>query len=256
MKLNSAFSDAFQNINGTLHFKFFIDGAWTVSQSQAYFDVNNPKTKELIAKVPQINQKDIQLAIQSAYENEQSIHLLPITDRFDIISRACFLIEKYKEDFIRVLTLETGKSFEEAENEVRKTIDEMKSVMKDVMKIFEEYVNRNYSNNHDDKIPFSILESAGVIAAMGVQENPLLNGASKITFALLIGNALVIKAAPETPLSLILFTKILEMANTPKGTINLITGLGKNIDHTLISDARILMMNVTRSTQEDIKQLT
>ena len=70
----------------------------------------------------------------------------------------------------------------------------------------------------------------------------------KLGPALAAGCTVVLKPAPETPLSAIELVKIFERAGLPKGVINLVTGDAKEIGEALLSSKVVRMITFTGST--------
>lgn len=70
----------------------------------------------------------------------------------------------------------------------------------------------------------------------------------KIAPALAAGCTVVLKPAPETPLSAIEIVKILERAGLPNGVVNLVTGDAEAIGNTLLSSKEVRMITFTGST--------
>ena len=66
----------------------------------------------------------------------------------------------------------------------------------------------------------------GVVGQVIPWNFPLLMLAWKIAPAIAMGNTVVLKPAPYTPLSALLFAEIIAEAGLPPGVVNIVTGGG------------------------------
>jgi glyceraldehyde-3-phosphate dehydrogenase [NAD(P)+] len=158
-------------------------------------------------------------------------------------------MSKQKEALIKTIMLEAGKPEEDARGEVQATIDRMELTMVEARKIFGEYLPGDWSEDTTQKMAIVIRQPVGVVASISPFNYPLFIASAKIVPALLAGNSVVAKGASQDPLSLLLFARILESAGMPRGSLNLITGLGRDVGKSLVSDTRIGAINFTGSTE-------
>jgi glyceraldehyde-3-phosphate dehydrogenase [NAD(P)+] len=87
-----------------------------------------------------------------------------------------------------------------------------------------------------------------VVAAIAPFNYPLFIGAAKIIPALLAGNTVVAKSASATPLSLLLYMRVLEEAGFPKGSLNIVTGPGSSVGDPLVSSDKVGLVSFTGGT--------
>ncbi len=228
-------------------FKLYINGEWIESSTKEYIKVDTPINGKVIAYASKASLEDVDRAIASAHNNKQEIRDIPGIDRIEIFKRTADILKSHKKDFINTLTLEAGKTPEDAEGEVNATIERLNLTLEEIRKIFGEYIPGDWSEGTSGKIALVIREPLGVIAAITPFNYPLYIASAKIIPALLSGNAVVAKSSSETPLSLLLFTKVLEEAKLPKGVLNTLTG-GGDIGERMILDERVNMISFTGST--------
>lgn len=247
LKLSKEFSEIYDLEDGTPVFRFFINGEWVKGGKTS--EIRSPADGSLVAKVYQSTVDDVNRAVQSAKENQQKIRDLAGIERIELMNDARHILWDHKEDVIRALMLEGGKTYEGAKGEVESLYLRMGLTMEDAKKIFGEYLPGDWSKDTANKIALVIREPVGVVAAIGPFNYPLFIPSSKIIPALLAGNSVVVKPTSETPLSTILFVEILNMAGFPKGTINLVTGPGSVIGMALASHKDVSMISFTGSTE-------
>ncbi|URA11257.1 aldehyde dehydrogenase family protein [Thermospira aquatica] len=241
-------SEVAQEKDGIPHFHLLIDGCWRCLSSGESQDVINPATGEVIGRVPLANNQDAENAIQAAYRFFEKLSFDPL-ERLEIMKKAAEILASVREDMAKTIVLESGKPISVAFSEVDATIERLRLVEEEVRVLYGEYLPGEWV--HDTKGKFAIVKRRplGVVAAIAPFNYPLFIGAAKIIPALLAGNTVVVKPASDTPISLILFVRILEKAGIPQGAIHILTGSGKEIGDTLVTHPLVKAISFTGSTQ-------
>ncbi|MDG6927358.1 MAG: aldehyde dehydrogenase family protein [Nitrososphaerota archaeon] len=250
-KMNFSISEDFASIydaqDGYPTFRFFIGGEWKSSNEKD--KLISPLDQNLIGAVYRTPTDQVDLAIKLAKESQQKIRSLAGIERIGLMNEARNILMDHREDFIKALMLEGGKTREGASGEIESLYLRMGLTMEDARKIFGEYLPGDWSKDTASKIALVIREPVGVVAAIGPFNYPLFIPAAKIIPALLAGNSVVVKPTKETPVSTIMFVEILNMAGFPKGTISVITGPGSVIGNAIASHKDISMLSFTGSTE-------
>jgi glyceraldehyde-3-phosphate dehydrogenase [NAD(P)+] len=230
-------------------FRNFIGGRWVESNAGGTLNIDTPVDGTIIAKVQDSSPEDVEKAIESAVQAQNSIREIAGIDRIAILDKARELLVCNLQDIARTLCLEAGKPLRDAKAEVNATADRIKLTMEEARKIFGEYIPGDWSEDTVGKIALAIREPIGVIAAISSFNYPLFIPSAKIIPALLAGNSVISKPAGEDPLVLLLFGRILQEAGLPDGALNIVTGQGSRLGESLVSDPRIGMITFTGSTQ-------
>jgi glyceraldehyde-3-phosphate dehydrogenase [NAD(P)+] len=119
--------------------------------------------------------------------------------------------------------------------------------MEEVKKISGEYIPGDWSDDTRGKIAVVIREPVGVVAAISPFNYPLFIQAAKVIPALLAGNSVVLKPASSTPLSALMFARVLQESGIPNGCLNVITGPG-SIGMKLVEHPHVSLVSFTGST--------
>ncbi|MEM3701819.1 MAG: aldehyde dehydrogenase family protein, partial [Conexivisphaerales archaeon] len=250
-KVRFPISDDFASIydvqDGYTTFRFFIGGEWRSSNEKD--QLISPLDQTSIGAVYRTPIDQVDLAIRLAKESQQKIRSLAGIERIGLMNEARNILMDHREDFIRALMLEGGKTREGASGEIESLYLRMGLTMEDARKIFGEYMPGDWSKDTASKIALVIREPVGVVAAIGPFNYPLFIPAAKIIPALLAGNSVVVKPTKETPVSTIMFAEVLNMAGLPKGTLNVVTGPGSVIGDTIASHKDVSMLSFTGSTE-------
>ncbi len=198
-----------------------IDGSW-VSSAET-FDVKNPATDTVIAKVPKASAADVDRAVQAARRAfEGGWREVTAQERGRILLR---LAERMRAELPRLAQIETENS--------GKPIVESEYDLTDVATCFEYYgglatkLHGEVLNVPDNAVSMALREPLGVAGQIIPWNYPLLMAAWKLAPALCAGCTMVIKPAEQTPLTLLEFARFFEECGLPKGVVNVVTGFGE-----------------------------
>jgi len=246
-------SDFFSQIyetdqDGLPKFKMFIEGKWVFSKDGSTFDVDSPIDNSIIARASRATLEDSKNAVRAAYENKQKIREIPAIERLLIFEKARELLLKHKDEVVNVLVTELGKTLKGAEGEVNATAERLKLAMEEARKIYGEYIPGDWVEDTVGKFSLVVREPIGVVLTITPFNYPLFIASAKIIPALVSGNAVVAKPSSDTPITLLLFARILEAAGIPSGTLNVVTGGGKEVGDALVASNEISMISFTGST--------
>ena len=246
--LTELFAECYAVRRGMPEFKLFIDGKWSYATGWRTLDVDTPIDDSVIARVQAGTAADAEKAVGAAYGARKAIRDIPGIDRIDLLNRARHVMEDHRDDFVKTMVLEAGKPIHMAEAEVRASINRIKMTMEEARKIFGEYVPGDWSEDTMAKFALVIHEPLGVIACVSPFNYPLFSVVAKVIPALVIGNAVVVKPASDDPIVSLLFGRILEEAGVPAGSVNVVTGSGREVGEPLVNHDHVSMITLTGST--------
>jgi acyl-CoA reductase-like NAD-dependent aldehyde dehydrogenase len=235
--------------DGIPNYKVFINGKWVYSSNNEFIDVINPANEKVIGRIPSLTKKDVENAIDAACSNKITIRKIPGIGRIEILEKARIMLEEKKEIFVDMLVKEAGKPVSISQGEVEATIDRLRFAMEEARVTYGSYIPGDWVHDSIGKFALVIRQPRGVICAITPFNYPLFSAAAKIVPATLAGNTIVVKPSSKTPLSLILFIRILEKAGIPSGCINCVTGSGGEIGDVLSQSEKINMITFTGSTK-------
>ena len=235
--------------DGTPGFKLYIHGLWLDATGGGTLSVDSPIDDSVIATVPESASIDVQAAVDAAVEGRRAIQSVPGVERVAILEKARSLLLEHRKDFERILTAEAGKPPKDAEGEVNATSDRLALATQESREIFGEFIPGEWTKDARGRAAIVIRVPLGVIAAICPFNYPLFIAAAKAIPALLAGNAVVLKPATDTPLSMILFARILEAAGVPPGAFNVVTGRGGSVGEALAGSSKVAMVSFTGSTE-------
>ncbi|WP_435857530.1 aldehyde dehydrogenase family protein [Streptomyces olindensis] len=94
----------------------------------------------------------------------------------------------------------------------------------------------------------AVRQPVGVVTCITSYNNPWANPAGKIAPALAMGNTVVVKPAPQDPLSVYRMAEALEAAGVPPGVVNVVSGRSTGVGEAAVASPDVDMVSFTGST--------
>jgi succinate-semialdehyde dehydrogenase / glutarate-semialdehyde dehydrogenase len=218
-----------------------IDGAWVGTPELA---VKDPATGDLLARVPDLGQADTRRAIDAAAKAFPAWSAKTAKERAAILRRWYDLQIAHKEDLALLMTSEQGKPLTEARAEVEYAASFTEFFAEEAKRVYGEVIP---SHRKSGRI-LVLKQPIGVVGAITPWNFPLAMITRKISPALAAGCTVVVKPAPETPLSALALAELAVRAGVPPGVLNVVTGDAKAIGGELTSNPLVRMITFTGST--------
>ena len=196
----------------TSKYKLLIDGEMVDGVSS--FDVINPATAQPFARCPKADEKLLNHAVAAAKSAFPAWAATPIDQRAALVMALADRLEQRAEEFASLLTTEQGKPLNQA----------MFEIMGSVMTLRAFAAMRPEANILRDEGGNRVIEHRtplGVVAAITPWNFPVILAMNKLGPALVTGNTMVLKPAPTTPLTTLLFGEICAQL-LPRGVVNVI----------------------------------
>ncbi|TCT23321.1 succinate-semialdehyde dehydrogenase/glutarate-semialdehyde dehydrogenase [Melghiribacillus thermohalophilus] len=223
----------------------YIDGKWQSAASGKTDPVYNPATMEKITEVSFGGKQETVKAIQSASKAFLQWSSMTGRERSQILYRAYQLMMEDADRLAEILTTEQGKPLKEAKGEIQSAASFLLWYAEEASRLYGEWI----PSSKQEKRLLVIPQPVGVVAAITPWNFPSSMITRKVGPALAAGCTVVLKPAPETPLSAIEIVKMFEKAGLPEGVFNLVTGDAKEIGETLLGDKSVRLITFTGSTE-------
>ncbi len=222
----------------------YVNGEWITSVENGEFEVYNPSTRELVAKVPKAGAKETKRAIEGAHNAFQTWSKLTAEKRAIYMLRLRDLMLEHTEELATIMSMEMGKAFTEAKGEVTYAASFLTWYAEEGRRIYGETIPASAEN----KRLFVIKQPVGVVAAITPWNFPIAMMTRKLGPALAAGCTGVVKPASQTPLTALAFAKLAEQAEIPKGVINIVAGSTGAISDEIFSNPIVKKISFTGST--------
>ncbi|HEY0219144.1 MAG TPA: NAD-dependent succinate-semialdehyde dehydrogenase [Afipia sp.] len=221
--------------------KCYVAGKWRGESVDA---VTNPATDAVLASVPRFGGKETVEAVEAAEQAFPAWSALTAKARSAILRRWYELILENRNDLALIMTSEQGKPLAEARGEIESGAAYIEFYAEEAKRVYGEIIPTHRS---DARI-MVLRQPLGVVAAITPWNFPSSMIARKVAPALAAGCTVVVKPAPETPLSALALAVLAERAGVPAGVLNIITGDAVAIGQALTSHPTVRLIGFTGST--------
>lgn len=221
----------------------YINGQWQASQHT--FDVNNPATGELVARVANATKDDALAAIEAADIAFKSWSKTTASERASLLRKWFNLMIEHADTLGHLLTLEQGKPVAEAIGEIKYGAAYVEWFAEEAKRVYGDTI----PGPSPDKRVVVIKQPVGVVTAITPWNFPNAMIARKAAAALAAGCTFVVRPASETPLSALAMAELAEQAGIPAGVLNIVTGTqASDIGKVLTQHPRVAKFTFTGST--------
>ncbi len=204
---------------------------------------------EQIAEISVATEKEVEEAVQLAYNSKKIMASLPAYKRAEIIFKAVEII-KSKRDFLgKLIAMEAGKPIKYALGEVDRCIENLTFAGEEAKRIHGETFQVDASKAGENRYGFYERFPIGVVVAISPFNFPLNLAAHKIGPAIAAGCPVILKPAGVTPLSGIELIKAFVEAGVPDGAVSCLNGSGSVVGEMLIRDDRVSKISFTGSRE-------
>ncbi|KAJ5678572.1 Aldehyde/histidinol dehydrogenase [Penicillium maclennaniae] len=224
----------------------FINNEFVPSLSGQTLSTINPFDESVIASVSSAGPDDIDLAVAAAQQAFKSSEWKSVTgyDRGVLLTRLAELCDRDKHILATIDAWDNGKPYEQALNED----------LAEVVSVFRYYggwadkIHGQTIPTSDAKLAYTRHEPIGVCGQIIPWNYPAMMAAWKLGPALACGNTVVIKAAEQTPLSILYLATLIREAGFPAGVVNVVNGPGATAGAFIASHPGIDKIAFTGST--------
>lgn len=207
--------------------------------------VTNPATGLEIARVPALGQPEVRRSIEAAAAALTDWAGLTGKGRSAVLRRWFALIVQARSDLAAILTSEQGKPYQEALAEIDYAASYVEFYAEEAKRITGEILGSHRAGTH----LLVMREPVGVVAAITPWNFPAAMVTRKLAPAMAAGCTVVLKPAPETPLTALALAELAERAGVPAGVLNVVTGDAAMIGDILTSHPTVRMLTFTGSTR-------
>ncbi|WP_438966684.1 aldehyde dehydrogenase family protein [Flavobacterium sp.] len=221
----------------------FIGGKFVPPVKGDYFENISPIDGKAFTKVARSTKEDIELAIDAAEEAFKTWGKSSPAYRSKVLNQIADIMEANLEYLATVETIDNGKA-------LRETMAADLPLCIDHFRYFAGVIRAEEGtiSEHDEHtVSICLHEPLGVVGQIIPWNFPLLMATWKIAPAIAAGNCTVVKAAEQTPTSILVFMDLIKDV-LPAGVINIVNGFGIEAGKPLASSPRIKKVSFTGET--------
>ncbi|WP_176584387.1 CoA-acylating methylmalonate-semialdehyde dehydrogenase [Priestia megaterium] len=200
--------------------KNYIGGEWVDSSTSLTEPVYNPATGEIIAEVPLSTKEDVNQAVQAANEAFKGWSKTAVPKRARILFKYQQLLVDNWDELAKLVTLENGKSFNEARGEVQRGIECVEFAAGAPTLMMGKQLPDIATGIESGMYRYPI----GVIGGITPFNFPMMVPCWMFPLAIACGNTFVLKPSERTPLLAARLVELFEEAGLPKGVLNIVNG--------------------------------
>ncbi len=208
--------------------------------------VTNPYDSSVMAVVPRCGPAEVDRACRAA-DAALGRGDFPQHERAAVLERAAAMLRDRIERFAETITLEAGKPIRTARVEAGRCVDTLTFAAVEARRLAGEVIPMEASPSGAGKLAFTLRVPVGVVAAITPFNFPLNLVAHKIAPAVAAGCPVVLKPAPQTPLSGLALVALLVEAGLPQDWISVVTDGGKEAGEPLVAHDVPAMITFTGS---------
>jgi len=238
-------ADQEKQVLETVPTQLYVGGEWRDASGGETLDVEDPSTGETIAAVADATEDDAQAAIDAAAGMQEEWARTPPRDRGEILRRAFEKISERKSELALLMTLEMGKPLAESEAEVAYAAEFFRWFAEEAVRIDGRF---STAPNGQGRL-ITMKQPVGPCYLITPWNFPMAMGTRKIGPAVAAGCTMIVKPAPETPLSALALAKLAEEAGMPPGVFQVLTGEAASLARRLLENTEVRAFSFTGSTE-------
>lgn len=234
-------TDEFGLVHGD---RLFIAGRWVAASTASQLDVIDPAREELVMRVAAAGPQDVALAVEAAHRAFASgpwPHM-SVGERAGKLRVVAAHLKQRQAMLARAITREMGAPYKPTLAGLAGPVA-LFEYYAELIETLPDLEARARSNGE----AWAAMRPAGVVAAIVPWNAPLNLSVLKVAPALAAGCAVVLKAAPSTPIDAMILAECLEAADFPEGVVSVLTG-GNDVGGALVADPRVDKVTFTGST--------
>ncbi|KAH0130371.1 hypothetical protein KCU66_g3666, partial [Aureobasidium melanogenum] len=206
----------------------FIDNKFIASGTDEWIDLHDPATNHLLTRVPQSTDAELRAAVASAQAAFPQWKATSILKRQQILFDFTALIRKNWDRLAASITLEQGKTFQDAKGDVLRGLQVAETacgittqMTGEVLPVAKDMETRSYR------------EPLGVVAAICPFNFPAMIPLWSIPIATVTGNCLLLKPSERDPGAALILAELVKEAGFPEGVVNIIHGSRRAVNFIL-----------------------
>jgi len=230
----------------TKEYPYIVGGERRTSAEKV--EVRNPYNQEVIAVVSYASARDAEEAIARAASAFETTRQLPSYRRAEVLRRVANELTARKEELAELITLEAGKPIRDARIEVARAVQTFTVAAEEAKRLGGELLPLDWLAGSENRWAVVRRFPIGPILGITPFNFPLNLVAHKVAPALASGNPIIIKPAPQTPLSALRLGEIVCEAGWPEGGLSVLP-CSNDVAGQMLADERIKKLTFTGSAQ-------
>ncbi|MGW1374808.1 aldehyde dehydrogenase family protein [Streptomyces sp. NPDC002446] len=231
----------------------FIGGEW-VEPAGGHYEVIDPADGSVVGLAPEASRAQVHEAAAAARAAQEAWSRTRPEERAAVLDRAADVIQRDFAANAELAQAESGATTGTARGmQVGVAVARFRRYAKGALEPVEQgvvpQINEAGPMGRAGVIgALAVRQPVGVVTCITSYNNPWANPAGKVAPALAMGNTVVVKPAPQDPLSVYRMAAALEEAGAPAGVVNVVSGACAEVGAAAVDAPDVDMVSFTGST--------
>lgn len=203
------------------------------SDSKTWFDIHDPATNQVIAKVPQSTPEELEQAVTDAHEAFQTWKENSIIKRQGIAFKFVELLKKNHDRIAAMIVLEQGKTFADAKGDVLRGLQVAEAACNAPNDLMASSLE--VATDMETKM---VREPLGVVGSICPFNFPAMVPLWSLPLILVTGNTCVLKPSERVPGAAMIIAELAAEAGVPPGVLNIVHGKHDTVNK-ILEDPRV-----------------
>ncbi|MFE8963089.1 aldehyde dehydrogenase family protein [Streptomyces iakyrus] len=229
----------------------FVGGSW-VEPDGGHYEVIDPASEETVGWAPEASRDQVLAACAAAREASGPWSRTAPEERAAVLGRAAGIIAARLKEYASLAQAETGATLGTARamqvGVAAARFRRHARVEPAEWAITPQINEAGPMGKAGVMGALAVRQPVGVVTCVTSYNNPWANPAGKVAPALAMGNTVVVKPAPQDPLSVYRMAQALEEAGAPPGVVNVVSGRSTGVGEAAVASPDVDMVSFTGST--------
>lgn len=221
----------------------YINGKFVAPIQGNYFDVISPIDGKVFTQAAHSTKDDLEIAVDAAHKAFETWGKTSAMERSILLNKIAQVMEDNLNYIAAVETVDNGKP-------IRETMAADIPLAIDHFRYFASVIRAEESSITEldsQTVSIALSEPLGVVAQIIPWNFPILMAVWKLAPALAAGNAVVLKPAESTPVSIMVLMELIGDI-LPPGVVNVVNGFGSELGRALVTNKKVSKAAFTGST--------
>lgn len=223
----------------------YINGKWNTKIENDFLLVIDKYSQEEMAKLPLADEDEIEEAIVSSQKGFRELKSWSAGKRSDYLQKLWVALNNRSKEIVDLIVKESGKPKSYAESEVMRCLATLENAVIEAKRFCGEIVPIDFAAG-EGKTAFTKRVPIGPILCITPFNFPLNLVLHKVAPALATGCSVIVKPAPQSPLSALFLANLIDEVGYPAGVASFIN-CSIPMAEKLVRDDRIKMVSFTGS---------
>ena len=199
-----------------------IHGEFVESKAHEWIDVINPATDEVVTRVPEATQEELQSAVDSSKKAFVEWRATPVTARQRVMFNFLHLLREHTDDIAVEITKENGKTLADARGDIFRGLEVVETSCSLAPYILGDTLGNLAQGGAVDTTTWR--QPLGVVAGICPFNFPAMIPLWSLPVALVTRNTYIMKPSEKTPGAMMYMARLLQEAGLPDGVLNIVHG--------------------------------